>query len=111
MKTESKALLGQHNFSAFTAIDSWNKKHHIEKNKIRTIKKISFLSSNEFLNIDVEANGFLYKMVRNIIGTLIELGTGKRKKGDLKKILSSKLRRNAGPTAPAHGLCLLKVKY
>jgi len=111
MKTESKVLLGHHDFAAFTAVDTWSKKRHIEKNTIRHVKKISFSKSNGFLCIDIEANGFLYKMVRNIIGTLIEIGKGKLKKGDMKKILLSKLRRNAGPTAPAQGLCLLKVKY
>jgi len=111
MKDESKILLGRHNFLAFTASDAWSKKHHVEKNTVRTIKRILFAKRNGFLTIDIEANGFLYKMVRNIMGTLIEIGTGKIKKGTLKTILLSKARRNAGPTAPAQGLCLLKVKY
>jgi tRNA pseudouridine38-40 synthase len=111
MKSESKVLRGCHNFSSFTASNPYLKKHGIKKNTIRNIKKISFFCSKGFILIDIEADGFLYKMVRNIIGTLIEIGLGRIKKGELKKILCVKVRRNAGPTAPAQGLCLLKVKY
>ncbi len=50
-------------------------------------------------------------MVRNIVGTLMEIGRGRFPKGSLKKILNSKDRKTAGPTAPAGGLCLIKVKY
>lgn len=111
MRSESKSLIGRHDFSSFTATDTWSKKHHLKKNTVRSLKRIAITSAKGFLYIDIEADGFLYKMVRNIVGTLIETGTGKLHKGDIKRILLSKLRRNAGPTAPAQGLCLLKVKY
>ena len=111
MKAESKALCGRHDFSSFSAADPCLKKHGREQNKVRTIKRVSFSCRNGLILINIEANGFLYKMVRNIIGTLLEIGRGKIKKGGLKMILASKTRRKAGPTAPAQGLCLLKVKY
>ncbi len=59
----------------------------------------------------VEADGFLYKMVRSLVGTLLQLGSGKIELAVLKKILSSKDRSLIGPTAPAHGLTLKQVRY
>jgi len=60
---------------------------------------------------DVRANGFLHHMVRNMVGTLIEVGRGKLAPGDVRRILEAKARTLAGPTAPAQGLCLVKVDY
>lgn len=105
MRAESKALLGQHNFKAFQASD---KK---ERSATRTIKNLKINKKKGLVYIDIEADGFLYNMARNIVGTLIEIGRGKLKKGDLEKILQAKDRRLAGPTAGARGLCLLSVKY
>ena len=61
--------------------------------------------------IDIEADGFLHKMVRNIVGTLLAIGSGRLPKGSMKRILEKKSRLAAGQTAKAKGLCLLKVKY
>lgn len=105
MKKELVSLLGRHDFSAFRAHD---KK---ERDSVRTIKKASIVKSKDLIHIDIEADGFLYNMVRNIAGTLIEIGRGKLGKGSLKKVLLSCDRRRAGPTAEARGLCLVKVKY
>jgi tRNA pseudouridine38-40 synthase len=119
MRQEAYCLLGKHNFAAFCASAS------NVKNTIRTIKKISIKkipfklnnpvteeSKNAFLIIiDIEADGFLYNMVRNIVGTLIEIGRGRFPPDSLKKILASGNRKLAGQTVPACGLCLLKVKY
>lgn len=118
MRAETKHLLGRHDFQAFCASASG------AKTTIRTIKKISInrnfytLSASAFggkryplIIIDIEADGFLYNMVRNIAGTLIEIGRGRFPRGSLKNILLSKNRKIAGPTAPAKGLCLLEVKY
>lgn len=105
MRSEARVLLGKHDFSAFVA--SLGR----EKNPVKVIKKVSIIKKNNFIYIDLEADGFLYNMVRNIVGTLIEIGRGKLAKGALKKILSSGDRRLAGQTAPAKGLCLLKVNY
>ena len=59
----------------------------------------------------IEANGFLRFMVRNIVGTLIDVGLGKTTPDEFKKILESRDRSRAGATAPAHGLFLMEVKY
>ncbi len=105
MRKEARALLGRHNFSSFQA--SLGK----ERNPVKTIKKLIISKNKDSVYIDIEADGFLYNMVRNIVGTLIQVGRGKLEKGHLKKILLLKDRRLAGQTLPAHGLCLLKVKY
>lgn len=105
MRKEAKALLGRHDFSGFCA--SAGKK----KNPLKNIKRINVEKQGDRIYIDIEADGFLYNMVRNIVGTLIEIGRGKFPKGSIKKILASRDRRLAGPTAPASGLCLMKVKY
>lgn len=75
--------------------------------------ELSFVSPKlrPLIAIGIEADGFLYNMVRNIVGTLIEIARGKPEEFDLKKILKAKDRRLAGPTAPARGLYLIKVKY
>lgn len=59
----------------------------------------------------VEADGFLYHMIRNMVGTLLEVGRGKRKAGDIAAILGAKDRRFAGMTAPSEGLTLIRVTY
>jgi len=105
MRRESKCLLGRHDFKGFQA--SAGK----ERNSIKTIRKINIMKDNDFMHIEIEADGFLYNMVRNIVGTLIEIGRFKFAKGSLKKILLAKDRKMAGPTAPACGLYLVKVKY
>lgn len=63
------------------------------------------------LAVDLVANAFLPQMIRTIVGTLLEVGTGKRTVSDMKEIIQSRDRRNAGPTAKPHGLCLLWVEY
>jgi tRNA pseudouridine38-40 synthase len=60
---------------------------------------------------EVSGNGFLHHMVRNIVGTLVEVGRGKLAPQDIARILAARDRTLAGPTAPAQGLCLLKVEY
>ena len=118
MRKEARILLGRHGFKSFCASGS-NTKETIRTIKRITIRKLPYnLSSithnlNEFplILIDIEADGFLYNMVRNIVGTLIEIGRGKFAKGSTKKILLARDRRFAGPTVPAKGLCLLEVKY
>jgi tRNA pseudouridine38-40 synthase len=105
MKKEARVLIGRHDFKSFQAAD---KK---EKGSIRTIKRISVKKIGNLINIDVKADGFLYNMVRNIVGTLIEIGRGKFPCGSMKKILAAKDRNKAGPTAPAKGLCLMQVLY
>ncbi|MDD2752435.1 MAG: tRNA pseudouridine(38-40) synthase TruA [Candidatus Omnitrophica bacterium] len=105
MQDAAKLLIGRHNFRSFQA--SAGK----EKNPVKTIKKIKIAKLNNFIYIDIEADGFLYNMARNIVGTLLEVGKGKFSEKDLRRILLAKNRKLSGPTAPAKGLSLIKVKY
>ena len=105
MRKEARAILGRHNFQSFQAAD---KK---ERDATRNIKNLKITRDKDFIYIDIEAEGFLYNMVRNIVGTLIEIGRGKLPEGSTKKILLARNRKFAGPTVPAQGLCLLAVKY
>jgi len=96
-------LVGQHDFSAFT-----NQK---QANNIREIYTMEIESVNGGLKIRVKGNNFLYKMVRNVVGTLVYVGCGKLSPFDLLDLLASKDRTRAGVTAPAHGLTLKNVLY
>jgi len=107
MRKEAKVLLGRHDFKSFQAKSALSR----IKSTIRTIKKITITKNKQFIHIDIEANGFLHNMVRNIVGTLIEIGRGYFPEGSMRKTLSAKDRTKAGPTAQAKGLTLLKVKY
>ena len=105
MRKDARILLGRHNFKSFQAAD---KK---KRGAVRTIKNLNITRDKDFIYIDIEADGFLYNMVRNIVGTLIEIGRGKLPEGSTKKILLARNRQFAGPAVPAKGLCLLEVKY
>ncbi len=105
MRKEARALLGKHDFKAFCASAS------SAKDTMRTIKKIAIKKKSGLIAIDIEADGFLYNMVRNIVGTLIEIGRGRFSAGSMAKIICSKSRELSGPNVPARGLTLLKVKY
>lgn len=105
MRRAAKELTGRHDFKAFRASGS------DEKNTVRTIEKIVIEKRGELVYIDVWADGFLYNMVRTIAGTLLEIGRGKIPIDRIKEILRKKDRTLAGPTAPAKGLCLIKVEY
>jgi len=66
---------------------------------------------NNWVYVDVEGDSFLYNMVRNIVGTLVEIGAGRWKPEKIKEILEAKNRTAAGPLAPAAGLCLMRIQY
>jgi tRNA pseudouridine38-40 synthase len=102
----AKVLIGTHDFSCFCATGT------DVKDRVRTIKNIEIKNEQEGnIEIIVEAKGFLKYMVRNIIGTLVEVGRGKREPEEMKKIIDSRDRKIAGATAPAHGLFLMEVIY
>ncbi|MDD5120798.1 MAG: tRNA pseudouridine(38-40) synthase TruA [Candidatus Omnitrophica bacterium] len=105
MRKESKVLLGRHNFKAFQASEARL------RNPIRRIKAIKVKKEKDLLYVDIEADSFLYNMVRNICGTLLEIGRGRFPEGSMRRILHSGNRKLAGPALPAKGLCLVKVKY
>lgn len=81
------------------------------KSTVRTIKRIKIERRGDLVYIDVWANGFLYNMVRIIVGTLLEIGRGKMPEDSIREMLLKRDRRLAGPTAPAKGLCLMNVEY
>jgi tRNA pseudouridine38-40 synthase len=107
MQEEAKALIGRKDFKSFEASDPVRQQH----STLRTIKRIVIRKQGVWVTIDVEADGFLYKMVRNIVGTLLEAGRGRLPEGRVRRILKSQDRTKAGETAVPQGLCLLKVKY
>ena len=106
MKKASKYLIGTHDFSCFCATGT------DVKDRVRTIIGIDIRTCDEgLIEIKVESRGFLKYMVRNIIGTLVEVGRGKREPEEMKAIIESRNRNIAGATAPACGLFLKEVKY
>ncbi len=105
MRRAAKSLLGRHNFRSFQAVDKR------DRHSVRTIKRLEIRKKGSLICLNIEANGFLYRMARNMIGTLLEVGRGRLKPEDIKVILKAKNRRYAGPCAPAKGLCLIEVKY
>lgn len=105
MKEGSKYLVGEHDFTSFAS--SKSKK----KSNIRTITSIYIQESNGLINIYIEGNGFLYNMVRIIVGSLIDVGLNKKSPEDIKDMLQAKDRKVASDTAPSKGLYLYKVKY
>jgi tRNA pseudouridine38-40 synthase len=106
MKKAAQYLLGTHDFSCFCATGT------DVKDRVRTIVDIGMRTEEEgLIEITVESHGFLKYMVRNIIGTLVDVGRGKRKPEEMKLIIESKNRNIAGATAPSCGLFLKEVKY
>jgi tRNA pseudouridine38-40 synthase len=106
MKKTMHSILGIHDFKAFEATGS------PRSHTIRTVFHADITEAeNGFLLFTIKADGFLRYMVRNLVGTLVEVGHGKILPEDMEKILCSKNRKNAGATAPPHGLCLISVDY
>ena len=112
MTEGKKYILGKHDFSSFMAAGSKVKNTVREIFKLEIKKKLFFLDKSiNLIEIEIEGNGFLYKMVRNIVGTLIYVGIGKISPSDVEKIIEAKDRKIAPPTVPSHGLYLKKVSY
>ena len=78
---------------------------------VRTVMKTQLTVEQGFVVLKIKADGFLKFMVRNIVGTLVDIGLGKRTPGDIETILASKDRNQASVTAPPHGLFLMSVDY
>ncbi len=106
MKKAARHLVGKKDFKSFQASDKKEK-----SSSVRTVAKIEIVAKQPVIEIYVQADGFLYNMVRNIAGTLIEVARGRFEPGKVKEILEKKHRPLAGQTAPARGLCLEKVFY
>lgn len=105
MKEGSRFLIGEHDFTSFAS--SKSKK----KSNIRNIHSIEINKNNDVIEIFVEGDGFLYNMVRIIVGALIDVGSGRKTPEDMKTMLEQKDRSLASDTALAKGLYLYKVKY
>ncbi len=105
MRKAARCLVGSHDFKSFQGSGC------TAKTTMREIYRLSVVKKDDFIRITVDGSGFLKYMVRNIVGTLIEIGWGNWPPEQMKAILKSKNRRLAGPTAPSRGLCLVKVVY
>ncbi|MBP1889999.1 tRNA pseudouridine38-40 synthase [Clostridium moniliforme] len=105
MEEACKYFIGKHDFSAFKSSGS------SVKTSVRTITDLHIEKENDILKILVTADGFLYNMVRIIVGTLIEVGNGKLKSEEIEDIINKGKRENSGFCVPPNGLILEKVYY
>ena len=105
MKKAIKYFEGEHDFKAFKSSGTSS------KSSIRTIYKANIITEGPNIAVDLTGNGFLYNMVRIIVGTLVDVGLGKINAEDIPNIIESKDRTKAGKTLPPQGLMLLRVEY
>ena len=105
MRRAARFLVGMHDFSSFQGSDS---KRRLKTSR-RRVFRLDVIQRKGRLLFEIEANGFLYTMVRTIVGTLLEVGNGRRTAESIKPLLSKRDRRLAGKTLPARGLCLVKI--
>lgn len=105
MEKAARVLEGTHDFTSFRGNNS------VPSSPIRKINEIRIVKEGPLVRIYVTGEGFLYHMVRNIAGALVDAGIGALTPEDLKKILEAKDRKKLGMTAPAEGLCLLRVYF
>jgi tRNA pseudouridine38-40 synthase len=105
MHEAAQALLGENDFSSFRS-SACQAEH-----AMRFVKSIEISAESSFVYIDIQANAFLHHMVRNIVGSLLKVGTGERPVSWMAELLALKDRTRAGPTAPARGLYLVAVQY
>ncbi len=109
MQEAAELLTGKHDFASFQASGAET------LTTVRTVSDLRITGQStgniECLDLDISADGFLYNMVRNIVGTLVEVGLGKQSPDWVREVLEANDRRVAGPTAPPHGLFLQCVRY
>jgi tRNA pseudouridine38-40 synthase len=105
MRAAASELLGRHDFRAFRSTGG------SAKTTARHVSRCDIERQGDLLRILVEADGFLYNMVRIMAGTLLEVGRGAMTAGDVREALAADDRGRAGPTLPPHGLCLELVRY
>jgi tRNA pseudouridine38-40 synthase len=106
MRAAAKLFLGRHDFKSLAGTRSYEM-----SSTVRTLTRCDLKRNGRLLTVIIEGDGFLYKMCRGIVGTLVQVGQGKIPATAIKQILDKKDRRAAGMTAPAHGLVLWKVFY
>ena len=105
MRSAAGHFVGDHDFAAFRASGC------AAKTTFRSIRSLEINPDGEFVSIDVIGSGFLKNMVRIMVGTLVEVGLGRRPSDDIRMLLAGGDRQAAGITAPAQGLCLMKVYF
>ena len=124
MAGAARLVVGEHDFTSFAAAPGGGKEAEAivtppasqttrSPSNVRTIfsSRILWRPHLSLLSYEVRGSGFLHHMVRNLVGTLVEIGRGKLTPRDMLRILEARDRQFAGPTAPAQGLCLMKVDY
>ena len=105
MREAAEVLVGQHDFRSFCG------NPRMKKSTVRLVDSIVITRRKDHVVFTVHGTGFLQNMVRIIVGTLLEVGRGYWTTEDVRRILNARERKQAGPTAPPEGLCLLKVDY
>ena len=106
MRTAARAFVGKHDFEAFAA----NRGYKM-KSTVRTVTRCDIKKTGPLITVIIEGDGFLYKMCRGIVGTIVQVGQNKFRPEEISEMLGAKDRRAAGMSAPAHGLILWKVFY
>lgn len=105
MQSAARDLVGEHDFHAFRSSSC------VARTTTREIYQVEIVSEGDFVYLDFRGSGFLKNMVRMLVGTLVEVGQGRRPVDDVKKLLEADNELSCGATAPAHGLCLQEVWY
>ncbi|HSA58237.1 MAG TPA: tRNA pseudouridine(38-40) synthase TruA [bacterium] len=105
MRRAAKALPGRHDFSAFRGAQSDT------KTSVRRVERVTIQKKGPEVRVEITGEGFLKYMVRNIVGTLVDVGKGRVTPKEFRKILQSRDRKKAGATAPAFGLTLVSIRY
>ena len=105
MRRAAAYLKGEHDFRSFCNV------HTDVQDTVRTIYDLDIIRSGDLVTVRIRGNGFLYNMVRIIVGTLVRVGRGFYSPGQVKEILEAKERTSAGVTAPPQGLVLVKIDY
>jgi tRNA pseudouridine38-40 synthase len=105
LQAGARLIVGERDFAAFRASSC------AARTTVRRCARSAFFEEGRELIYEIEANGFLHHMVRNVVGTLLEVGRGKREPSSLESLFHSRRRPDAGPTAPARGLHLIEVRY
>ena len=106
MREAAPHFVGRHDFRSFAANPGYKK-----TSTVRTLRRCAIRRTGKLLTFIIEGDGFLYKMCRGIVGTLVQVGLGKFSPGEVATILARKDRRGSGMSAPAHGLVLWRVFY
>jgi tRNA pseudouridine38-40 synthase len=109
MAEAAKLLVGKKDFKSFAS--AADKREETVRTIFRCDVTRGQASENDWIYVDAEGDGFLYNMVRNIVGTLVEVGVGRWRPEKINEILQAKDRTAAGRLAPAQGLCLMWIKY